>query len=199
MFWRFGFHNASTIDSLLDKEDVSLEAILDEDDLLQECKAQNSRLVSYFQRVDVLQRLLGYVTGQIEGEDKGRFKYPYVATEVLCSEIWTIVETCLNNSGKLLIPFWETVLDRPPEDMKTQMIMASHFAKINAVFLSKKPEEMLAFIQSQPAVVERLLHHIETPAFADLLVRIIQLDDLPAGAAVLEACSGYPRKISCLA
>lgn len=186
MFWRFGFHNASTIDSLLDKEDVSLEAILDEDDLLQECKAQNSRLVSYFQRVDVLQRLLGYVTGQIEGEDKGRFKYPYVATEVLCSEIWTIVETCLNNSGKLLIPFWETVLDRPPEDMKTQMIMASHFAKINAVFLSKKPEEMLAFIQSQPAVVERLLHHIETPAFADLLVRIIQLDDLPAGAAVLE-------------
>lgn len=71
---RFGFHNASTIDSLLDKEDVSLEAILDEDDLLQECKGQNTRLVSYFQRIDVLQRLLGYVTGQIEGEDRGRFK-----------------------------------------------------------------------------------------------------------------------------
>lgn len=71
---RFGFHNASAIDSLLDKDDVSLEAILDEDDLLQECKAQNTRLIDYFQRVDVLQRLLGYVTGQIEGEDKGRFK-----------------------------------------------------------------------------------------------------------------------------
>lgn len=71
---RFGFANASTIDSLLDKEDVSLEAILDEDELLQECKAQNARLIDYFQRVDVLQRLLGYVTGQIEGEDRGRFK-----------------------------------------------------------------------------------------------------------------------------
>lgn len=71
---RFGFHNASSIDSLLDKEDVSLEAILDEDELLQECKAQNTRLIDYFQRVDVLQRLLGYVTGQIEGEDRGRFK-----------------------------------------------------------------------------------------------------------------------------
>ncbi|KZT70090.1 SAPS-domain-containing protein [Daedalea quercina L-15889] len=186
MFWRFGFHNASTIDSLLDKEDVSLEAILDEDDLLQECKAQNTRLVSYFQRIDVLQRLLGYVTGQIEGEDRGRFKYPYVSTEVLCSEIWTIVETCLNNQDQLLTPFWETVLDRSPEDMKTQMVMASQFAKINAVFLSKKPAEMLAFIRSQPDVVERLLHHIETPAFADLLVRIIQLDEQPAGAGVLE-------------
>lgn len=71
---RFGFHNGSAIDSLLDKEDVSLEAILDEDDLLQECKAQNTRLIDYFQRVNVLQRLFGYVTGQIEGEERGRFK-----------------------------------------------------------------------------------------------------------------------------
>ncbi|CAL1705433.1 unnamed protein product [Somion occarium] len=172
--------------SLLDKEDISLEAILDEDELLQECKAQNTRLIDYFSRVDVLQRLLGYVTGQIEGEDKGAFKYPYVATEVLCSEIWSIVETCLNNSEQLLTPFWETVLDRSSEDMKTQMVMASHFAKINAVFLSKKPAEMLAFIQAQPNVVDRSLRHIETPPFADLLVRIIQLDELPAGAGVLE-------------
>src|SRR6267154_6613572 len=73
---RFGFHNGSSIDGLLDKEDVSLEAILDEDDLLQECKAQNTRLIDYFQRVDVLKRLLGYVTGQIESEEeRGRFKY----------------------------------------------------------------------------------------------------------------------------
>ena len=69
-------------------------------------------------------------------------RYPYVATEVLCSEIWSIVETCVSNSNQLLGPFWETVLDRPPEDMKTQMVMASHFSKINAVFLSKKPAEV---------------------------------------------------------
>ncbi|KAF8884827.1 SIT4 phosphatase-associated protein-domain-containing protein [Infundibulicybe gibba] len=186
MFWRFGFHNGSAIDSLLDKEDVSLEAILDEDDLLQECKSQNTRLLGYFQRVDVLQRLLAYVTGQIEGEEKGRFKYPYVATEVLCSEIWSIVETCVNEQAQLLIPFWETVLETSPDDMKTQMIMASHFAKINAVFLTKKPAEMLAFIQSQPSVVQRLLNHVETPSFVDLLVRIIQLDENPSGAGVLE-------------
>ncbi|GLB34588.1 putative SAPS-domain-containing protein [Lyophyllum shimeji] len=186
MFWRFGFHNASAIDSLLDKEDVALEAILDEDDLLQECKSQNTRLIDYFQRVDVLQRLLAYVTGQIEGDEKGRFKYPYVATEVLCSEIWSIVETCINEQEQLLKPFWETVLDRSPDDMKTQMVMASHFSKINSVFLSKKPAEMFAFIRSQPSVVERILRHIETPPFVDLVIRIIQLDEQPTGAGVLE-------------
>ncbi|KAH0583441.1 hypothetical protein H2248_009069 [Termitomyces sp. 'cryptogamus'] len=186
MFWRFGFHNASAIDSLLDKEDVQLEAILDEDDLLQECKSQNTRLIDYFQRVDVLQRLFAYVTGQIEGDDKGRFKYPYVATEVLCSEIWSIVETSINEQQQLLVPFWEIVLDRPVEDMKTQTTMASHFSKINGVFLSKKPAEMFAFIRSQPRVVERLLVHVETPSLIDLIIRIIQLDEQPSGAGVLE-------------
>lgn len=69
-------------------------------------------------------------------------RYPYVATEVLCSEIWSIVETCVNEQKQVLEPFWETVLDRSAEDMKTQMVMASHFAKINSVFLSKKPTEV---------------------------------------------------------
>ena len=45
---------------------------------------------------------------------------------------------------------------------------------------------MLAFIQAQPNVVERLLRHIETPAFTDLLVRIIQLDEVPSCSNVLE-------------
>lgn len=49
--------------------------------------------------------------------------------------------------------------------------------------------QMLAFIQAQPSVVERILRHIETPPFVDLLVRVIQLDEQPAGAGVLEVCT----------
>ncbi|KAL0576562.1 sporulation-induced protein [Marasmius crinis-equi] len=184
--YRFGFHNASTIDSLLNKEDVSLEAILDQDDLLQECKAQNTRLIDYFQRVDVLQRLFGYVTGQIEGEEGGRFKYPYVATEVLCSDIWSIVETCVNEHQQILAPFWETVLETSPDDMKTQLVMASHFSKITSIYLAKKPTEMFEFLQSVPDVVGKLLKHIGNPSFVDVLIRIIQLDDIPEGDGVLE-------------
>ena len=48
--------------------------------------------------------------------------------------------------------------------------------------------QMFVFIQSQPSVVERLLRHVETPPFVDLLVRIIQLDEHPGGAGVLEVC-----------
>ncbi|KAG8908524.1 hypothetical protein FRB99_005884 [Tulasnella sp. 403] len=201
MFWKFGFHNASAIDALLDREDVSLELILDEDDLLQECKSQNTRLIDYFQRTDVLHKLLGFVSGEIEGEERGRFKYPYVATEVLCSEIWSIVETCVNQSQQLLEPFWDSVLNTSPEDMRSKISLASHFVKINAVFLSKKPEEMLSFIRSLPNVIERLLAHIETPPFVDLMFRILQLDEQPGNMGVVQWLSSeklIPRLVSLL-
>jgi len=45
MFWRFGLGATSAIDGLLEKEDRTLEEILDEDDLLQECKAHNQKLI----------------------------------------------------------------------------------------------------------------------------------------------------------
>ncbi|KAJ4477305.1 SAPS-domain-containing protein [Lentinula aciculospora] len=208
MFWRFGFHAASSIDALLDKDDQSLltlDTLLDEDDLLQECKSQNTRLVDYFQRVDVLGRLLGWVSGEVgaakfDDEEKqqeqhgsgmktNRFKYPYIATEVLCSEIWSIVETCVStHPDKLLVPFWNTMLDKSPEELKfsaesNNTHAAAHFAKVNAVFLSKKPGEMLKFIQSQPDIVARILRHIENPSCVDLLVRIIQLDEYVYGYA----------------
>lgn len=44
MFWRFGFSN-STLDTLLDKEDVTLEEVMEEEDLLQEAKSMNPKLV----------------------------------------------------------------------------------------------------------------------------------------------------------
>ncbi|KAJ3977222.1 SIT4 phosphatase-associated protein-domain-containing protein [Lentinula raphanica] len=232
MFWRFGFHSASSIDSLLDKDDQSLltlDALLDEDDLLQECKSQNTRLVDYFQRVDVLGRLLGWVSGEVgaakfdddvEQQEKqgtgttnttNRSKYPYIAAEVLCSEIWSIVETCVStHPDKLLVPFWNYVLDKAPDELKfgaqnNNSHAAAHFAKVNAVFLGKKPGEMLAFIQSQPEIVGRLLRHIENPSLVDLLVRIIQLDEYAYGydgaVGVLEWLSSeklIPRLIDML-
>lgn len=81
-------------------------------------------------------------------------RYPYVATEILCSEIWSIVETCFNNTEQLMVPFWETVLDRSAEDMKTEMVMATHFAKINAVFLTKKPAEVCTLFSSSFNITE---------------------------------------------
>ena len=62
MFWRFGgYANVSTIDTILDKPDFTLEELLDESDLIQELKQHNTKLIEYLREDKVLQKLLEYV------------------------------------------------------------------------------------------------------------------------------------------
>jgi SIT4-associating protein SAP185/190 len=62
MFWRFGgYANVSTIDTLLEKPDVTLEELLDESDLIQELKQHNTKLIEYLREDKILERLLEYV------------------------------------------------------------------------------------------------------------------------------------------
>jgi SIT4-associating protein SAP185/190 len=61
MFWRFGgYASISTIDSLLEKPDVTVDELLDESDLIQELKSQNSKLIEFLRDENVLDRLLQY-------------------------------------------------------------------------------------------------------------------------------------------
>lgn len=62
MFWRFGgYANISTIDTILDKPDFTLEELLDEGDLIQELKQHNAKLIDYLREEQVLVKLLEYV------------------------------------------------------------------------------------------------------------------------------------------
>jgi SIT4-associating protein SAP185/190 len=82
MFWRFGFASTSTLDTLLEKSNLTIEELLDEDDLLQECKAQNGKLVDFLSQKRIIKRLFEHVVGvaEVSGsggkewEEKVRFK-----------------------------------------------------------------------------------------------------------------------------
>ncbi|KAE8373065.1 putative Sit4-associated protein [Aspergillus bertholletiae] len=63
MFWRFGgYASISSIDTLLEKPDVSLEELLDESELIQELKQHNTKLIEYLRDDNVLKRLMDHVT-----------------------------------------------------------------------------------------------------------------------------------------
>ncbi|KAA8578341.1 hypothetical protein FQN60_006020, partial [Etheostoma spectabile] len=58
MFWKFDLHTTSHIDQLLDREDVTLRELMEEDDVLQECKAQNRRLLLFLSQEHCMQELV---------------------------------------------------------------------------------------------------------------------------------------------
>lgn len=77
MFWRFGFHNASAIDAILDKEGVKLDDIMGEDELIQEVKGQNIKLIEFLSRTENIKSLLGYITSTTLEESKAFKYYPF--------------------------------------------------------------------------------------------------------------------------
>ncbi|OCF31525.1 SIT4-associating protein/190 [Kwoniella heveanensis BCC8398] len=71
MLWRFGFASSSTLDALLTREvPPTIEELLDEQDILNECKAQNNKLVSYLAREDSVKSLLQWVIAGLDELDQ---------------------------------------------------------------------------------------------------------------------------------
>ncbi|KAG5392747.1 hypothetical protein IGI04_022710 [Brassica rapa subsp. trilocularis] len=57
----FGIVASSPVDSILDKDDYTLEELLDEEAIIQECKALNSRLIHILRDKARVEQLLRYV------------------------------------------------------------------------------------------------------------------------------------------
>ncbi|ORX92115.1 SAPS-domain-containing protein [Basidiobolus meristosporus CBS 931.73] len=181
MFWRFGFHTVSPIDTLLEKDDLAVEELMDQDDILQELRAANSKLIDFLCQPEVLSQLFGYLTCTIE-DNEVNMKYPYIAGEILsCEEVWGLSKAILENK-ELLSSFWE-ILDKPAP---LPSIQAAYFSKIICTLLVKKSEEMVLFIREQPDAIDKFLSHLETPAIMDIVLKLISLDELPNGAGVVE-------------
>ncbi|RKF78595.1 SIT4-associating protein [Golovinomyces cichoracearum] len=212
MFWRYGgFANVSTIDTLLEKSDVTLDELLDEPDLIQELRHNNTKLLQYLCGGEVLERLLEYVIAPAnesvqhsarghdpkEGEllcsanqgdnpedndkTKQRNRYAYVAAEVLSSENWPICESLMDNQH-MLKKFWEYLKLSPP----LESLQASYFTKVNEALLDKKTQEMLLLFKSCEGVVKDMLRHVDSPMIMDLLLKIISLERVEGGQGIVD-------------
>lgn len=49
---------ASPVDTILDKEDYTIEELLDEDELIQECKSLNARLIGFLKQRENVEKLV---------------------------------------------------------------------------------------------------------------------------------------------
>jgi len=205
MFWRFGgYSNASTIDTLLDKQNTTLEDLLDEQDLVQELKSHHTKLIEFLREDERLHALLKYVVAPgpdfgsdelHEGNDdkehkhddeqdkaeKKRLKYAFVACEILSCETWSITEALMSNT-KFLREFWGFLRRPAPVDA----LQAGYFTKVNETLLEKKTEEMLDFFRSLPGIVPAILQHVDCPMVMDLLLKIISLEKSEGGAGIVE-------------
>lgn len=66
MFFRLGFQARSAVESLLDRQDCTLEELLDEEDVLQETKAHNAKLIEFLKKTENLTKIIEFLTIEVK-------------------------------------------------------------------------------------------------------------------------------------
>ncbi|XP_069705190.1 serine/threonine-protein phosphatase 6 regulatory subunit 3 isoform X2 [Periplaneta americana] len=181
MFWKFNHGPSPHIETLLNKEDVTLHEIMDEEDVLQECKVQNKKLIEYLVRPDVMEELVTLTTVEPSGEvdERARYKYPNIACELLTCDVPALNERLAGDEALLgkLYAFLES--DKP-----LNPLLASFFSKTIGVLVARKSEQnwysyqftclqVLEFLKSKENCISLLLKHLGTSAIMDLMLKLI--------------------------
>ncbi|XLR43449.1 hypothetical protein S83_028109 [Arachis hypogaea] len=83
------------VEAILDKENFTLEELLDEEEVIQECKAVNSQLINFLRDRAQVEQLLRYITEEPpeDAESKRTFKFPFISCKIFTCEIDVILKT----------------------------------------------------------------------------------------------------------
>lgn len=176
MFWKFDLHTSSHLEALLDKEDVTLIELMDEEDVLQECKAQNRRLLLFLCQDQCMQELVRMITTEPPAgvEETKRFKYPNIACELLTCDVGVINDKLGNEE-----PLVETLYAFLEQPSPLNPLLASFFSKTIGNLITRKTEQVISFLRRKEGFLSLVLKHIDTSAMMDVLLRLISCVEPP--------------------
>merc|ERR1719410_2139251 len=174
MFWKYHSGTVSHVDTLLDKEGVTLTEILEQEDIIQECKSQNPKLVDFLTRQEILSELLDLILQEPSADldERLRFKLPNIASEVITCDVAQINEK-LSSDTSLLDKLYAFLESSPP----LNPLLTSFFSKTFGILITRRPEQVIEYIKSKPKFTSLLLTHLATSAVMDLLLRLITCVD----------------------
>ncbi|KAK9709780.1 Mitochondrial carrier protein [Popillia japonica] len=170
MFWKYSNPSASQLENILGKEDVTLQEVLDGEDLINECKYGNKALLSFLIKPDIMDELVKLTTVEPSKEldESTRFKYPNIACELLTCDVPALNER-LASDVALLEKLCLFLDNEPP----LNPLLASFFSKIMGVLIAKKTEQVLDFLKAKENFIKLLLNHLGTSAIMDLTLKLM--------------------------
>ncbi|GBG72667.1 hypothetical protein CBR_g12239 [Chara braunii] len=175
MFWRVtGLATTSPVDIILDRDSYTLEELLDEDDLIQECKALSTRLLTFLRAKPQVLQLLRYVVEEPspEADEKRVFKYPFVSCEVFTCEIDSVFNTLLEDDELMGLLFSFVEADRPHGPL-----LAGYFSKVVICLLVRRTDEVMTYLQAHQDLLKKLVDLIGITSIMEVLMRLVGADE----------------------
>ncbi|KAF1890646.1 hypothetical protein Lal_00013241 [Lupinus albus] len=175
MFWRMaGLSTASPVDTILDRENFTLDELLDEDEIIQECKALNSRLINFLSGRPQVEQLIRYVVEEApeDAEKKRTFKFSFLACEIFTCEVDTILKTLIEDEELMNLLF--SFLDPTHHHSN---LLAGYFSKVIVCLLLRKTVPFMQYVQAHQEIVRKLVDLIGITSIMEVLIRLIGADE----------------------
>ncbi|CAN6695693.1 unnamed protein product [Malus baccata var. baccata] len=175
MFWKLTSLSASSpVETVLDKENFTLEELLDEEEIIQECKALNTRLINFLRDRDQVEQLLRYIVEEApeDAESKRAFKFPFIACEVFTCEIDVILKTLVDEEKLMNLLFSFLEPNRPHS-----AALAGYFSKVVVCLMMRKTVPLMNYVQAHQDVFRQLVDLIGITSIMEVLVRLVGADD----------------------
>ncbi|XP_010510632.1 PREDICTED: serine/threonine-protein phosphatase 6 regulatory subunit 3-like isoform X1 [Camelina sativa] len=175
MFWKLASLSASSpVESILDKDSFTLEELLDEEEIIQECKALNSRLINFLRDRAQVEQLLRYVVEepQDDADSKRAFKFPFISCEIFTCEIDVIFKTLVEDDKLMDLLFSFLEPNRPHS-----ALLAGYFGKVVICLMIRKTAALMSYIKGHGNVFSQLVDLIGITSIMEVLVRLVGADD----------------------
>ncbi|KAG8043523.1 hypothetical protein GUJ93_ZPchr0458g22781 [Zizania palustris] len=165
---------ASPVDTILDKENFKLEDLLDEDEIIQECKALNTRLINFLRDKVQVEQLLRYIVEEAheDAEKKRIFRFPFVACEIFTCEVDVIMKTLVEDEDLMNLLFSYLKPDHPHGTL-----LAGYFCKVVICLMLRKTLPLINYVQGHPEIVSQLVDLIGITSIMEVLIRLIGADE----------------------
>ncbi|KAF5736375.1 serine/threonine-protein phosphatase 6 regulatory subunit 2 [Tripterygium wilfordii] len=162
------------VETILDKDNFTLDELLDEDEIIQECKALNGRLINFLREKPQVEQLIRYIVEEApeDAEKRRTFKFPFIACEIFTCEVDVILKALVEDEElmDMLFSFLQ-----PKNSHST--LLAGYFSKVVVCLLLRKTVLFMNYIKAHQEILTQLVGLIGITSIMEVLIRLIGADE----------------------
>ncbi|CAD8159632.1 unnamed protein product [Paramecium octaurelia] len=200
----FGFGSQSKFDILLKQDNLTLETILNEEDILSELKNSSSGKFADFitQHPQEYYKMIYYIIKDVTDQEYNS-KYPFLISEILGSENDKLINFLFEKQGdtsqeEVQNPLDEQLTQSQPQEVHQEneklrqnllpdlfsllendsllITLAGYFTKIISAIIHKRGNDFWEYLKNHPRIVSNLFKHLYIRHITEIFEKLIILD-----------------------
>jgi len=177
-FFQLQTNFGAIIDALLESpNEYTLDKLLEEEDILQEAKNENEKLIEFLTKKESLEKLFAYITVEPDkdADIKRKFKYPFMSSEIFNLENASIINAIYQYPELI-----ESLFDFFEKSEPLNQAFSTYVSSLLSILMKYDLTKILDMMKTRKELISKLLQHTANASVMDLLLKFIASENTAA-------------------